>query len=310
MRILLFAGGPFGLPLLERMAEAGHEIVLVTSPPKPRGRGLKPSASDIAAAALRCGVRVWEREDIRSDSFLEEARAVRCDILMVVDYGKILPAGLVRLVNRAVNVHPSLLPLYRGATPIQTALLNGERTTGVTLQALSERVDAGAVLLQEPVAVGDGDDYLSLSAKLQTVAARLVADYLADPDRYHPGRGQDESQATYCRKFGPRDHAADWTEDAWSFRNRLRALYPKGLRACFREGLVKVLKARVVRGCGCGGAEPGRIVLVERDRLHVATGWGAVALEELQPENRNRLTVRDFINGYRPLVGECFGSVT
>jgi methionyl-tRNA formyltransferase len=312
MKVVFFGSGSFGAPLLESIVASGHETVLVTHPQRRQGRGLKMKSSDIEDRARFLGCAVLSQENIRDPEFVPTLVALDPDLLVVADYGKIIPPGIIRLPVtppvRTVNVHPSLLPLYRGATPVQSVLMHGETTTGVTLQTLSERLDAGDILIQEPVPVSDQDNYASLTQKLQETSLRLLSSYLAAPERF-PGHPQDEARATVCRKLSRDDFTTAWSEPSRIIRDRLRALYPRGLKFVFRDGLVKVLRADLAPASDIPADRlPGQIVMAERELLRVRTSDGLLDLVELKPENRNAISSRDFINGYRPLAGEEFRS--
>jgi len=308
MRILLFGSGDFGLPLLEKLADRGDEITLVTIPPRRQGRGRKEKPNSLTESAERRGIKVLAQDNIKDQVFIDLLGSLKPEVQIVVDYGKIVPPAIIRLASvRSVNVHPSLLPKYRGASPIQSCLLNDDKETGVTIQLLSDRLDAGDILLAGRIVVSENDDYQTLFPKLQAAAVPLVEMVLDSGDTLRP-EPQDEAKATYCRKLGKEVYTTGWNEPAVDIRNRMRAVYPVGIRTMFRDSLVKLLKAEAVADRLEWAVPPGTVCEAGKDGLVIRTSVGGLKVLELQPENRNRIQAKDFLNGYRPAKGEMFRS--
>jgi methionyl-tRNA formyltransferase len=311
MRILFFGTGDFGLPILGFLHGSGHHIVLVTNPPKPKGRGLKEEILPIHALAIELGVKVILENSIRTPEFESICAAESPELMVVVDYGKIIPANLIKIPSlKAINIHPSLLPAYRGATPIQSCLINGDTRTGVTIQTLATEVDAGDILLQESISVEKDDHYGTLAAKLKDLAVRMVGRLMEDPTR--SGSQQEPSAVTHCSKISKEMLQVNWNKSAREINNLIRALHPPqpGARSIFRNKMIKFLKAEQGESPvqTSSSLVPGTILEVRKDILAITTGTTPLIIRELQPENKNAMDVSAFINGYRPQIGEKFGA--
>jgi methionyl-tRNA formyltransferase len=308
MKIILFGTGDFGIPVLTMLKNEGMDVTLVTNPARPKGRGLKTGFSDIYNASLAVGIPVVCEENIRSSEFIDRIAALHPQLLIVVDYGKIIPVGLINIPGcRAINIHPSLLPLHRGATPIQTTLLNGDKETGVTVQTLAEKVDAGDILYQDRMLIRADDDYQTLGDRLKEVSVQLMRKLLADPD--HKGIKQDPTKVTLCRKIRKEDLIVDWRMSATLINNHVRAFHAPqpGMRTLFRGKGIRLIKTEVKEEITGSEVLPGTIISLSKDNLVVGSGANQLSLIELQPENKKAMKMSDFINGYRPKTGEIFG---
>ncbi len=309
MKIVLFGTGDFGIPVLSMLKNEGMDVTLITNPARPQGRGLKTCFSDIYNSASAEGIPVICEENIGNSEFIRKIASLRPRLLIVVDFGKIVPAGLINIPGcRAMNIHPSLLPLYRGATPIQTALLNDEKETGVTIQTLAEKIDAGDIVYQDLIPICDDDNYQTLGDKLKDVSVRLMRDLLADPS--HSGTAQDPAKVTICRKIRKEDLTVDWHTSASSIHNHVRAFHPSqsGMRTLFRGKGIRLITTEVKKNIAEGDVIPGVIKSLSKDRIEVGSGAGLLTLVEVQPENKKVIKISDFINGYRPKSGEIFGA--
>jgi len=312
MKIVFFGSGDFGIPLLEMISRyaPNNNVIVVTHPPRKQGRGLKILPSPVEEKAFVLNFKVINQENLKDKEFINLISVFLPDFIIVSDYGKLIPAEIIDLANKnkikTVNVHPSLLPLYRGATPIQSVLINGEKTTGVTLQILSKKIDAGDILLQEVIEISDDDNFLSLKLKLQNIATRLLETYLLKPDSVIP-RPQLDSNATFCYKISNEVFTTDWKEEAIRILNKMRAFYPKGLKCFFRENIIKIIKGEIFSFQDKD--EPGMIRVLNKDTLIVSCINGWLKLTELKPENRKIISGKDFINGYKPVSGEKLRSI-
>ncbi len=317
-RILFFGSGAFALPALERLHEAGYPILaVVTQPPKPAGRGMQVSKTPVHTRAESLNLPVWTPERCRNPEFIEQVRTLGPDLIVLAAYGQILPAALLQIAPLGNwNLHPSLLPKYRGAAPIQHALLNGEVETGVTLMEMTPEMDAGDIYLQVSEPIHPHDDAGSLEARLATRAGELLLEGL---QRLRTGTltrtPQDPSQATYAPLIRKEDTFIRWAEPAERCHNRVRAFSPKpGALTRWRGKLLKLWRTQPLPALERGNpalhnAAPGTLLAVEPDALVVACGTGALRILELQPENRARMSARAFINGYRPQVGDTLEQV-
>jgi methionyl-tRNA formyltransferase len=267
---------------------------------------LQPTPVHSLAESL--GLPVLTPQRARDPEFIEQLRALAPDLIVLASYGKILPQAVLEIALLGNwNLHGSLLPKYRGASPIQYALLNGERETGVTLMEMVAEMDAGDIYLQATEPIHPDDDYGALEARLAARAASLLLDGL---ERLQAGTltrtPQDHAAATYAPPITKDDTRVCWEEPAERCRNRIRAFSPKpGAFTLWRGKTLKLWRAEVAPRTG--DAAPGAIIACAPDDLRVACGEGALRLLEVQPESRPRMEIRAFLNGYRPQVGERLG---
>ena len=297
----------WSVPSLRAIAASGHRVIrVVTRVPKPAGRGNALTPTPVASAAREADLPLLEVETVKEGPGLDALRADAPDVLVVVAYGEILPPRVLSLSSVApVNLHFSLLPRFRGASPVQTALLEGVRETGVTTIVMDEGTDSGAVLLQRPEPVRPDDDAGSLGDRLAEAGAGLLVESL---ERLAAGdvepTPQDESRATFTTPIRAADRILRWDAPARALVNRVRAMAPEpGASTAFRGEPLKVLRAETTDA----GGEPGTIAAVDADGFVVATADGGLRPLELAPAGRKRMRGADFVNGYRPAAGERLG---
>ena len=299
----------FAVPSLVGVAQSGHDLVgVVTRPDRPRGRGQQMQPTDVKAAVASLGldVPVLQPESLRDESFHAQLQALEPDLLAVVAF-LILPRSVLAIPKLgSVNVHPSLLPKYRGAAPIQWAIINGETETGVTIFQLSPRVDAGDILVQQRLVIGDDETAGELYERLKMKGAELLIraiDGMADGS-VMPMPQTDEGLRR-APKLEKEDGGIDWSKSAGDIRNLIRGTNPfPGAFTLWRNKLLKVHRATVDTGMG----EAGAVIEADGKRgLIVGTGEGALALDEVQPAGKKRMSGADFVRGYRIEVGERFG---
>lgn len=305
---VVFMGTPaFAVPSLNSLAEAGFDVAaVVTQPDRPRGRGKRVKPSPVKAAAQDLGLEVLEPESVKDADFIEKLRSLGPEYIAVVAYGKILPAGVLNLPpGGCVNVHASLLPRYRGAAPINWAIVRGEKESGVTTMLMDEGMDTGPVLLEEKVSIEDTDTAEDLAKKLSVAGGRLLVKTLELlKDGKVTPRPQDKSKATYAPMLKKSDGRIDWTKPAIEIHNLVRGFYPwPGAHTTLGGKRVKIHSSRVAREDVKGG--PGS-VKTSGGRLLVGCGEGALEITELQPENKRRMAAADFLTGRRIDEGEKF----
>jgi methionyl-tRNA formyltransferase len=311
LRALFFGTPDFAVPSLERLLKSPHTVVgVVTSRDKPRGRGLRLAPVPVKQAALEHNLPILEPPNLKADSFLDQVRLLSPDILVVVAF-RILPIALFAIPRYgAVNVHPSLLPKYRGPAPIHWTLINGETVTGVTTFRIEEKVDAGNLLLQRKVPISNDDDFGSLHDRLAVIGADLLVETIDGLENGSlKARRQDESLATPAPKVQPSDSAIDWAQPANVIRNRVRAFSPSPGAWTNLEGkTLKIFRCETV----AHGAEnvsdpsPGLIAEVTKDGFPVATtGDGYLKLKVVQIEGKKRMDADAFNRGF-PLLGKRF----
>ncbi len=303
---IIFMGTPeFALPSLEVLKH--HEIVaVVTQVDKPKGRGLKFSLSPVKEWAIRHRLPVLQPFRLKNNNeFIERLKALNPDYIVVASYGKILPAEILNLPKRAsLNVHPSLLPKYRGPAPVPWTLINGEKETGVTIFEMDEGMDTGKILYQVKTEIGADENAGDLLKRLSYLGASALDKTirLMEEGRITP-TPQNDSEATYAPMLKKSDGLIDWNMKAEEIHNRVRGMNPwPGAFVKWRGKLLKVWKSDYTIENSSG--EIGTVVEVRNDGIYVQTGKGMLIIKELQLEGRKRLPVADFLRGHRIVKGE------
>jgi methionyl-tRNA formyltransferase len=310
MSSLVFFGTPrFAVPTLEALVHAGFPVrLVVTQPDKPRGRGLALSPSPVKQSALALDLPISQPESIKNnDEFRAQLTALKPDAIIVVGYGRIIPQWMIDLPCLGnLNLHASLLPKYRGAAPIQWAIARGESTTGITTMRIDAGLDTGDILLQKEIPIQPTDTAETLAPTLATIGAELMIDTLHGLQAcIISPRRQDDEKATLAPILKKEDGRIDFGRAAQEVCNRLRGFQPW-------PGAFTVFRGRNLHVWGAATSQrsfpPGEL-LVEHDLLFVGCGGGtALALLEVQPEGKKRMTTRDFVHGYRPQSGEKLSS--
>jgi methionyl-tRNA formyltransferase len=307
VRVAFLGNDAWSVPSLQALAGSPHEIaIVITAAPKPAGRGNELTPTSVAEAALLLDLPLAEVETVKTGAGFKDLAASMPDVIAVVAYGEILPATVLHVPTIApVNLHFSLLPRLRGATPVQTALLLGHDVTGVSTIVMDRGLDSGPVILQREEPIGPADDAGTLGARLAAIGADVLVESIdmlgAGPVAPTP---QDHSLATFAPKFAPHERVLDWSNPAGLLVNLVRALSPEpAATTTFRDEGVKIFRAEAVDAEG----EQGRIVDVSKDGIVVATADGGFRPLELAPASRKRMSGADFVNGFRPEVGERLG---
>lgn len=312
VRKLVFFGSPeFALPTLEALCKAGrtpHPVV--SRPARAAGRGRKLKQPPVAAWAAEHGLEVWQPESVREPRFLAELDELEPDLAVVVAFGQIFPAELLKLPRHGcVNLHASLLPRYRGAAPVQAAISNGERKTGVTVMQMEEELDAGPILLQEETSIGDEETAGELSARLAGIGAELLLEAIVrlEKGKLKPRKQSDES-ATYAPTLKRENGKINWALNASEIFNRLRAYTPwPGLFAYFRGRPVKILEARPVDWELAPSGSVGTYLGLRQGRMAVLCGDSTIlGIETLQRPGRKAIRPSEFAQGERLRVGDRF----
>uniref|UniRef100_A0A7V3RHY4 Methionyl-tRNA formyltransferase n=1 Tax=candidate division WOR-3 bacterium TaxID=2052148 RepID=A0A7V3RHY4_UNCW3 len=305
MKIIFFGSTDFSLPILKRIHEVYGVEGVVTSKPKPKGRGLKVELSVIGKWAENTGIKVFTPENPNASDFIKALRDMKPDIFVLSAYGYILSGDLLKVPKLGgVNIHPSLLPKYRGAAPIQRAIMAGEKKTGVTIFFMDEKIDHGKIIMQREIPVEKNDTYGSLSQRLSHLGAEMIIETLKKIESgQYPLIEQNEREMSYAPKIKKEETIINWNEKSEKIYNLIRALNPTpGARTSFRGKELIILEVEI----GNKKIEPG-ISVIEDKKFYVGTGDGSVILMSLKPENRRVMTALDFINGYRVKNGERFG---
>ncbi len=315
MRVLFFGTPEFAVPSLVRLHHSHHQVIgVVTSWDKPRGRGQKLTPVPVKQTALKLDYPIMEPPNMKAESFLDRVRELSPDILAVVAF-RILPRVLFEMIpHGAVNVHPSLLPKYRGAAPIPWTLINGETETGVTTFQIAQAVDTGSILLVRKVSIDKDDDAGVLHDKLADIGADLMIETLDGLEQGTlVGQPQDHTLATPAPKIQPSHTAIDWHESAENIRNRVRAFSPfPGAWTTLQGKTFKIYRCDVIAEpvgsirVSDGGEIPGSVASDNVDGYPVVwTGEGWLKLLEIQIEGKRRVPADAFQRGF-PLQGLMF----
>lgn len=309
---IVYMGTPdFALEPLQALLEHGEEVAaVVCQPDRPKGRGKKLSQPPTKVLALSRGIPVLQPSDIRTPEFLAEIRAFKPDCLVVAAYGRILPGPLLNLPPLGtINVHGSLLPAYRGAAPIQWAILNGESETGITIMQMDEGMDTGDILLQRALAIKPDDTSASLAARMAVLGGKALVEAL---DLLQAGKltrvKQDDSRATMAPPLNKEMSPIDWNQTAARISCQIRSLDPWPLARTTLEGLgIRLFKPEVASEPA--GAPPGTITMLqpESNRLGISTGEGCLLVGEIQREGGKRLSISAFHRGHPLALGQRFG---
>jgi methionyl-tRNA formyltransferase len=299
---------PFAVPTLEALAQRHQVAVVITQPDRPAGRGQKLTPPAVKVRAVELGLPVYQPEKIRTPEALERLRQIAPAIMVVVGYGQIIPQTIIDLPPLGiVNVHASLLPKYRGAAPINWAIVNGETTTGVTTMRIEKRLDAGDILLRRETEIGPGETAPELAERLAPMGAGLLLETL---DGLAAGsitpEKQNEAEATYAPILKREDGWIDWQRPAPEIFNRVRGFEPwPGAYTSFRGKRLHIRRAHPLTGVSLA---PGRVST--REGFRAGCGGGtALQFEQLQIEGKQRVAADDFVRGYRPAEDEVLGEV-
>jgi methionyl-tRNA formyltransferase len=305
MRIVFMGTPEFAVPSLDALLKSADQVVgIVTQPDRPKGRGQILTPSPVKLVAQREQIPILQPTKMKDPEFLAALTDWKPDVIAVAAFGRILPPAILSLPpSGCINVHGSLLPKYRGAGPIQWAIINGERETGITTMQLDQGMDTGAMLLQETIAITPDDTAGSLSPKLAALGGRLLVATLAGlkAGTLIP-RPQDHGQATLAPLLKKEDGLIDWSGPATMIANRIRGLTPWPGAHTFLQTVRWTIYGAVALDERSTVA-PGYITALKRDAIHVATGQGILAINELQPANGRRMPVAQFLAGHAIQVG-------
>lgn len=311
LRIVFLGTADFAVPSLQRLAAGPDCVVAVcTRPDRPAGRGQRPRPSPVKQAAEALGLRVWQPERVSSPAGIEELGSFEPDVLFVAAFGEILSEGVLAVPRvAAVNLHASLLPRHRGAAPIQRAILAGEVRTGVTVQWMSARLDAGDIIAQRATTIGAEEDFGSLHDRLAALGAELAAEAMSLLRAGSaPRLRQREEEATYAPPIRREELMLDWQRPAAVLARTVRAFSPRPGARTFRQGrLLKVLAARAVDSASRRGGIPGCVSEVTDEGFCVEAAEGRLLILRVQPEGRTVMSAADYTRGHRVQVGEVLG---
>lgn len=305
---IVFAGTPeFAVPALDALAQWNPPVAVYTQPDRPAGRGRQLTASPVKLRAQALGIQLRQPRSLANSMATAALRDLNPDVMVVVAYGLILPREILEVPKRGcINIHASLLPRWRGAAPIQRALMAGDSQTGISIMQMEEGLDTGPVLLRRETAIAPDDTAGSLHDRLASLGAEALMDtlpaYLAGELE---GQAQDDSEASYARKLDKSEALLDWRLPAAALARRVRAMNPWPVSECLYETRrLRIWRARALEEST--QASPGKVVGFDADGIRVACGEGQLSLTELQLPGGRRLSAREFINA-RPVSGVRFG---
>ncbi len=309
MKIVFLGSSHFALPALEALIKAKHKITcVVTQPDKKRGRHLHLGITDVKALALQAGLKVFQPENINAPASVELLKGLNADLFVVVAYGQLLSQEVLDIPKVfPLNIHASLLPKYRGAAPINWAIIRGEKVSGVTIMQVIKKMDAGAIIMQQDIAINHDDDSVSLESKLSDLGAELLLksitiiknkDYKLIP--------QDEKKVSFAPKLKKSDGLINCQKPAEEINDLIRGALPwPGAFTHYKGKLLKIYKAGVHQKTGSGEGA-GEILNISKAGLEIITGKGALVVQELQLEGKRRMKVEEFAAGHKIFPGDNF----
>lgn len=321
MRIVFMGTPEFACPSLSLLIKSRHDIVgVVTQPDRRKGRGMKISFSPIKELALRNNLNIYQPSNINAPEFIGLLREISPDLIAIVAFGQILSEKILRLPKYGcINLHPSLLPKYRGAAPIPWAILNGEEKTGVTTFYLSEEVDGGDIILQREERIRKDDTTTTLSQRLAEMGAELLIETIDKIEKKEAPRiPQDREKATYAPRLKKEDGLIDWKESASQIERLTRAMNPWPGAYTFVKLKIKNEKLKVkiwkteeityhISHIANRKFQPGEVVDITKEGMVIACGEGFLLVKEVQPPGKRRMSASSFAAGYRVKIGSIFG---
>lgn len=298
---IVFMGTPdFSVPVLEALAGSRHQVIgVVTQPDKPKGRGGAVAMTPVKEKALELGIPVYQPVKVRDPEFVQVLKDLNPDIIVVVAFGQILKKNVLELpVFGCVNIHASLLPRYRGSAPIQWAVINGEKESGVTTMMMDEGIDTGDMLEKASVELESDETGGSLHDKLSAMGAELILSTLSKiEDGTITRTPQTNENTCYARMLKKSMGDIDWTMDAVSIERLIRGLNPwPSAYTRWNQKTLKIWKAEALKDEYEGTC--GEVVYRDKNAIYVKTGGGTLSLKELQPEGKKRMEVEAFLRGY------------
>lgn len=305
---IIFAGTPaFAAHALEALLEARHEVALVlTQPDRPAGRGMKTAMSAVKILAQKCELPLLQPHSLKQSGLDGQLAAIDADVIVVAAYGLILPATVLSIPHfGCLNIHASLLPRWRGAAPIQRAILAGDRETGITIMQMDSGLDTGAMLLQKSTPITQDDTAQTLHDKLASMGARCIVEVLTLlQQRRLAATAQDKTAASYAPKLEKTEAEIDWRLDAEQINRTVRAFNPHpGAYSRIRGIPLKIWQAEVVANAA---GNPGEVVAIGRKGIAVVCGDGTLVLKIVQKPGGKRMSAVEFLAGYSLQPGDRF----
>ena len=302
MRIIFIGTPEFAVAPLKALLASQHEVIaVVTQPDRQSGRGRKVHACPVKEAALTAGINVLQPGKVREREFINELRSFDPDAIVVVAYGQILPSEIINLPEcGCINIHASLLPRYRGASPINRAIIDGESKTGITTMLMDEGMDTGPVLLQEEIEIRPDDTAGSLSDRLSKVGSDLILKTLEGLEKENVTPVPQSGESSYAPMMKKTDGNIDWTKSASELSNFIRGMNPwPGAYTFLEGGRIKILGVNILDE----GGEAGTVERVSKDELIIGAGKGSLSVLEIQPPGKKAMAVSAFLQGKKMKKG-------
>jgi methionyl-tRNA formyltransferase len=304
---ILFMGTPSPAKIcLEALINSREEIAaVITQPDRPKGRGLKLAPSAVKETAIHYNIPVFQPEKIKDKDVYDLIRGFKPDLIVIVAYGKILPKEIIDIPKLGtINVHASLLPKYRGAAPVQRALLNGEKFTGITIMKVTEELDAGDIILQESIPIYETDNTATLTEKLFKLGAQLLVKAVGQiKDGKAKCIKQDEKNVSFAPTLKKENGIIDWNKKAAEISDQIRAFDPwPGAYTYYKGKILRILKAEQKAGEGC---PEGKVIEIIKNRGFVVGACdGELLITEVQPESGRKMSAWEFISGHKLNIGD------
>jgi len=316
LKIIFIGTADFGGSVLEKLADSKeNKLMVVTQPDRPQGRGRKILPTHIKKVALSKGLEVFQPENINNEESLKRLKEFNPDIILVVAYGQILSSHILNIPKMGcINIHGSLLPKYRGAAPINRAIINGEKETGITFMFMNEKVDAGEIIFQEKIDIFPDETCGELYYRLSALSADSLPKLL---EKIKSGKiegiPQDNKLVTFARKMKKEDGKIDWSDKGEKVYNLIRGTIPyPGAFTYYHGRKLKIIRARFLYDyqdeAETSFPKPGRVVKIEKDAILISTGdKGIIKILRLIPAGSKELTAKQFVNGYKIKAGDVLG---
>ncbi|KDR94029.1 methionyl-tRNA formyltransferase [Peptoclostridium litorale DSM 5388] len=308
----VFMGTPdFAVPCLKAMLDEGIEVAaVVTQPDKPKGRGKKLAMPPVKELAIENGIQVYQPKRVKDGEFVEILKEINPDIIVVVAFGQILSKEILSIPKYGcINVHGSLLPKYRGAAPVNWAIINGEKKTGITTMYMDEGLDTGDMILKSEVEIGDDETAGELYHRLSSLGAQVLKDTIGAISKGNaPREKQDDSISTYAHMMDKKLGAIDWKKQPHEIVNLVRGTNPwPGAYTGYNGNTMKIWEVAEYDSC-TGDSEPGRITSVSDDGIVVSCANGCIIVKEIQMPNKKRMKVSEYLKGNEIEKGVSLGA--
>jgi len=309
MNLIFFGSDDFAATNLERLVKLPHKILAcVTQPDKPRDRHLKVTALPVKETALKYSLPILQPETIGDHDFIDKLQSYAADLFVVIAYGKILPVKILSIPKKfCVNVHASLLPKYRGAAPINWAIINGDQITGVSVMKMNAKMDAGEIISQREIRIDPHDTSSTLRLRLAQAGTELLPETikLIEKNTFQL-TPQNEAEATYTKKLTKELGRIDWSDSAVNIHNRVRGLVPwPGAYTHYKRKILKILETQIVEA-QAKQSQPGQIVQISKQGMDVAAGTGILRVGKVHLESSKVMDAHSFIVGHKIAMGFSF----